>query len=836
MSAPRRRKSPFRPVLIALGAIFVLGVALYIVLISALDPARLRDALKDAVLRSTGRTLTVAGGVHLRIGLSPQFEVDDIALSNIPGGTRPQMLTAASARADLALLPLLSGDAVVAALSIDKPDIVLERAADGTPNWQFTPERRPLFHAPSGGGGGSHHAEIRKIVLTGGRVNFTPSQGPLRSFGIDQLTVSAANDDAPISLSVSGTYDGAGGTLPFTLSGSSGSYQRLQGGPVSALAGAWPLALQLDLHGADLHLEGGINHPDQWRSYQFRLTGHASDMSLFNALLPAPYLPPLLGVNLTALLSDDSAGQMRTSQVSVRAENSDLSQVAPGLVIKQALLSAPGPGQLAQLGVDGTYADQPMQIAIAVMQPDVLAARTPAQLTLSAKVAGATVSAHGTLPPALDESGLDVMVDARAPDLSSLSPLVKRALPAAHDVSLTAEVQDAGVKLRGITLHNLALGSSLGDVAGDLTVNWSPRPSLSGTLASSVLDLDAILSGAPGQSLPAIWPPPANSAPPVQLPATDTASPAPPVLSPTASAAAGDLPLAFLRTHDATLSLTVGDLTAWGQHYRDMAAHLELADGRLALNPFRAQAPEGTIIGGASIDATSDQPPVAVSLRSPSISARAVAALLGYPGQATGTMQVDAALSGTGPNFASFASGLNGHLGVGMVDGQVENSLIQGLIGEALQTAGVPSLGDGETLVRCLALRVDFSGGLGTIRALAADTSRLSLSGDGAVDLKGGTVDMHLRPQVKLGPTDISSVVSLRGSFGDLKASLDPAFGNGRVGIQIGSAETGSGCVEKLALARNGLGGPMPAASPSADTGFAIKLKKPKDLLKGLFH
>jgi AsmA protein len=296
------------------------------------------------------------------------------------------------------------------------------------------------------------------------------------------------------------------------------------------------------------------------------------------------------------------------------------------------------------------------------------------------------------------------------------------------------------------------------------------------------------------------------------------------------------LPLGFLRTHDATLTLSVGDLTAWGQHYHDLAAHLELADGRLALNPFRAQATEGAIIGGASIDATSDQPPVAISLRSPSIAAGALASLLGYPGQATGTMQVDAALSGVGPTFATFESGLNGHLGLALVNGQVDNALIQGLIGDALQTAGVPSLGDGTSQVRCFAARVDFANGVGTVRTLAVDTSRLSLGGDGTFDLNGRTLDMHLRPQLRLGPTEVSSPVSLRGPFADLKASLDPVFGGGRVGIQIGGGGNGAACVDKLAVARNGLGGPLPAAAPAQDAGLTLKLKKPKDLLQGLFH
>jgi hypothetical protein len=80
----------------------------------------------------------------------------------------------------------------------------------------------------------------------------------------------------------------------------------------------------------------------------------------------------------------------------------------------------------------------------------------------------------------------------------------------------------------------------------------------------------------------------------------------------------------------------------------------------------------------------------------------------------------------------------------------------------------------------------------------------------------------------------VAAPVSLHGSFGDLKASLDPVLDGGRFGLTIGSGPVGSsGCAGDLALARGGLGGPMPAAAP-ADPGLTIR--KPKDLLKGLFH
>jgi len=842
MNAMHRRGHPLRLALFAVGGIAVLGVAASVVVAAALDPAKLRDTLQDAVLRSTGRTLTVSGGVHLRFGLSPEFEVDGIALSNLDGTSRPQMLTAKSVRANLALLPLMGGDAVISALTLVGPDIVLERAADGTPNWQFTPPRRTLYqgHSAQPSNGTHHRVEIRRIDIAGGTMSWLPHQGQPRRFGIDHLTLSAASDDAPMSLDFAGSYDGPAGALPFTLTGSSGSFQRLQGGPVSALAGAWPLTLQLNIQGADLHVEGGFTHPDQVRSYQFRLTGHAADLSVLNAFLAKPYVPPLAGVNFTALLSDGSQGELRTSQLSIHTEASDLGRVVPGLSVKQLLFSAPGPGQLAQLSVDGSYADQPMRLAAAVMQPDIVAAGAPVQLTISAQAAGATLSAHGTLPPSMDSSGLDVQVEAKAPDLSTLSALVHESLPAAHGFALSAELEDAGVKLHGITVRNLMVTSSMGDVAGQFTANWYPRPAIAGTLASRMLDLDTIAAGAPGEILPAIWPPPAGGGPSVQvqMPQPDAQSPSqPPPVIPSLTLAARHftLPLAFLRANDADVSLTIGDLTAWGQHYHDVAAHLELVDGKLALNPFRAEAPEGAIIGGASIDASSDEPPVAVTLRTPSISAGAVAGLFGYPGQASGTMQVDAELSGVGQTEAALEASLNGRLGLAMVNGKVDNALVQAAIGDALQTQGVPSLGDGSSQVRCFALRMDFAGGVGKLRALAADTSRLTLSGDGIVNLNAGTADLHLRPQVRLGPTSVSSPVSLAGPFGALRASLDPAFGNGRVGIEIGGGG-GSGCTDKLALARNGLGGPLPSAAPPADTGLTIKIKKPKDLLRGLFH
>ncbi len=834
-----KRRSPLRPILLTAGAIIILGVAGLIVAGQALDPARLAETLKDSVHRSTGRDLTITGGVHLTMGLSPQFEVDGIALSNVAGASRAQMLTAQSLTARLALLPLLGGDAVISSLVLRDPDIILERGTDGVANWQFTPERRPLFghsgSASHGGGGG--RVEIRNVALEGGQVTWAAGPVAPVTLGITHLVWSAQDVDLPMSLA----FQGAKGNVPVTLTASSGSLQRLQGGPTSALAGAWPLTADLAVLRAGIHVQGGINHPEQGRGYQFRITANAPALAELNPLIKGATLPPLADVNANALLSDGSAGELRTSQVSLHTGASDLNAWVPGLAVKQLLLSAPGPGQLVQLSLDGTYQDQPLRVAGTAMQPDVVGSGGPIQATLTAQAAGANFAAHGAIPPSMNAAGLDVTVNARAADLSSLSPLVGRPLPPAHDFSLDAQVGDAGVRLRGVAIRNLAVGSSLGDISGELTVQWAPRAVLTGTLTSRVLDLDAI-GASEGGLLPAIWPlpdaggqsvaiPPAPSPTPPQ-----TAGAPPPTDVPlTGTPGANPLPLARLRNTDANLTLSIGDLTYGGQKLSDLQAHLQLTDGKLALNPFRAQTAEGAIIGGASLDASSDDPPIAVTLRSPSISADAVAGLAGYPGGAHGTMQVDAQLSGVGQTVQAIKSSLDGHLGLAMVNGSVEDSLVQGLLGAALDTAGVPSFGGGTSQVRCLALRMNFTNGAGTVTALAADTSKLSLDGTGEVDLRAQTADLHLRPRIRLGPTEVAAPVWLHGPFGDMKGTLDPVLGGGRVGMSIGGAPAGpSACAAKLALARGGLGGPLPAAAPAADAGFSIR--KPKDLLKGLFH
>ena len=836
---PKRRARLVLP-LIGLTLLLVLGAGLYIAAAAALDPAKLTLALQQSVKRATGRDLTVSGPVHLALGLAPSFVVDGVSLANIPGGSRPQMLTARSLRADVALLPLLTGDAVVESLTIEQPDILLERAPDGTPNWQFTPVLRAALYQsqpgePSGGGGS--HVEIHTLHVKGGQLTWQPAAGAKLVLGIDELTASNENPAAPLKIELKAEQNGT----PLTIQASTGSLDRLQGGPVSAMAGSWPLTVQVNAGEATAKLDGGIAHPDQLRGYLFALTGSIPDMAAITPFFPGVAIPPLKDVTFAARLSDSASGDLRTSQVSAHAGAADLSTWAAGLSIKSASFTAPGPGQNAQVTVDGFYADAPLHLAGTAMQPDLLAQNAPIAVTLSGEAGNAQFSAKGSMPPTLNASGLDLVVSAHAPDLAELSALAGRTLPPAHDLQFDAHVEDAGFKLRGVTLRDLSLSSSVAQISGTTTVLWSPRPTLNGTLVASHLDLDALF---PDFSFAnSLWAPLPPEAPPQTPAAAPVAPPPPPAADPSAAqpvpTVISDRPLNFalFRNADADLTLTAGTIIAGGEHYRDVSGHLTLADGKAALNPFRASVKSGVVVGGASIDANPEQPPVAISLRASAFPAGLLTALAGIPDGASGALQLDLQLSGAGQTPRTLAASLDGHAGLSMVNGELDGQLIQALVGDTLNAAGVPSIGAGNAAVRCLALRVDFSHGLADIRALAADTSRLSLDGSGEIDLAAETFDLHLKPSLHTGSIAATAPVSLTGPFAAPKAALDPVMG-GRVGFSLNTnadEAAPSACDSKLSIARGGAPGPMPAqASQAPSQNF--NFKKPKDLLQGLFH
>jgi AsmA protein len=809
----------------------VLGVGGWVVITGPASPDRLKAELERGISRATGRRFTIEGPVQISFGLAPGIAAQGITLANSPGGSRPNMVTAKSLSATLDLLPLLAGDIIIDKLTLQQPDIILETAADGTPNWEMHKIRRALFEAapePADSRQNSTTLEIHHLHIDGGTITYRPPVGGALTAQIDTLGIWSDGAAAQLHGTMTGQADG----VSFSGTLQAGSFERLEGGAVAALAGAWPLTITLQGPGASFKLDGGVNHPDEMRGYAFLLTGNVQDLVPLYPWLPKPLNLPLHDINFTGRVSDGANGERRTSAMSLNAGPSDLTAAVPGLVLKQAVFSAPGPGQQMQLTIDGQFQGAPLRFSGTATQPDTIAANTPIPVAISGQAASATLSLRGTVPSSWSGLGYDLQASLHVPNLADLSPLARRPLPEVKDVAFDAHIGDAGFKLRGFALHDLTLTSSLGDLDGNVTAAWSPVPTLSGTLASKHIDIDGIVAAMntlqpppPGEAAP----PPVSQAPPVApiLPGLPAPEAPPPHVIPDTK-----LPFGMLHDADANLTLSAERLAWGGETYRDLQAVLLAQSGKVILNPFRVTAPQGVIIGGLTLDASLSPPPVAFNLRAPAMSAAKLAAALGYDGGASGQVQIDAVLDGVGDTPHALAASASGHIGLAMVNGQFTDALFQNALGSALNTAGVPPLA-GSTDVRCLALRADLSHGQGRIDALALDTSRLSLTGTGSFYLDNETVDLHLKPTVRIGGTGIAAPVSLTGGFLDVKAAADPVMGGERYGLTIGGPAPDDGaCVADLAEARGGMPGPLPAVQAQVSG----PKKKPIDLLRGLFH
>ena len=94
-----------------------------------LDGDAVRAQAANAVRRSTGRELVIAGPIRLAWSLTPAIEARDVSLLNPPGMSRAATAHVDRVEAEVALLPLLERRVEVRRIVLAGADVLLERDA-----------------------------------------------------------------------------------------------------------------------------------------------------------------------------------------------------------------------------------------------------------------------------------------------------------------------------------------------------------------------------------------------------------------------------------------------------------------------------------------------------------------------------------------------------------------------------------------------------------------------------------------------------------------------------------------------------------------------------------
>jgi uncharacterized protein involved in outer membrane biogenesis len=464
----------------------------------------------------------------------------------------------------------------------------------------------------------------------------------------------------------------------------------------------------------------------------------------------------------------------------------------------------------------------------------------PWPVKLAVTVAGAKFGLDGTIADPVARTGLAFVLTANMPDLAALGAALKADLPVIKSLVFSAKLFGDP---RKILLSDLKIASSAGDLAGDLAVTmpFGGLPlGLTGTLKSEKLDLDALAA-----------------------PHAAAAKPAPVAGGPAAPAATrprwlipdGTLPVGQLQMVNADLHIAIGAVHVRAVDYNTIQAHVLLKDGVLTLDPASADLPGGHVALTLSADAGKTAPPVHLTLRAPGIALAPLLAALNEPPYATGNLEVTADLHGAGESPHAIAASLEGTLALVLPSGTIDIERIGGASAGVMRALN-PKAGSGAVELRCFALRVDFSHGVGSARALTLGSGLLNVDGSGSFDLTDETLALVLRSHVTLAGAAVTVPVKVFGPLAAPQTRVDrigiaesnAVLLGSLLGKPAGSA-IGDGqkpavldsCPAALAVAR-GEGPPAeaapaaPAPAPAAPAPAPAKPPNAGQMLQKLFH
>jgi len=234
---------------IALAAIGLLIVAIYVAIVVAFPPARLAVLLADKVKAATGRELRIDGGLSIRVLPGIAIQARDVVLANPDWGSRADMVTVRRAAIELSAGALLEGELRILRIDIEGVDALLESDGAARYNWQFTAatargaERKPVAdysRAP--------RFELERVVASDVLIAYRDgSKAPLQALTIETIDLRSNDSGSEVALAL------AVGKQRWKVEGQVGPGAILLAGKED-----WPFDLRLEGDGATASAKGAL--------------------------------------------------------------------------------------------------------------------------------------------------------------------------------------------------------------------------------------------------------------------------------------------------------------------------------------------------------------------------------------------------------------------------------------------------------------------------------------------------------------------------------------------------------------------------------------------------
>jgi AsmA family protein len=416
-------------------------------------------------------------------------------------------------------------------------------------------------------------------------------------------------------------------------------------------------------------------------------------------------------------------------------------------------------GQLGSLGAMGGGGMFPIKLDIAALKVNI---------GLDGKVGVPDGKPMADLKLALNGGSLAETLSAAAalePSLKGMELPVKGAFKVGSHVKL-----DGPTKISLGDL-NASIGplAVTGSVAADL---GGKRPAVDVVLKTDTINLDELL--------------PKSEA---------TAAPAPAKNDDGRVFPADPLPLDGLKAADAKVKFDANKIIVQGMEITNVSVNLSLKNGRLEVSPLGAMVAGGKIDGNVLLDASKSTAGLKAKIGVKQLDYGTLLTQKGLTDMATGKVDVNVDVTGSGTSVRQLMAGLNGKTRVATKDGRLESGALNIVSSDLLN---VFESKDDKKII-CGVVDFKITKGMANAHAIVFETGGISVVGTGSANLADETLKLRVDPRAK--KTSVATVamvpVDVIGTFAkpDWKIDMAGAAGN----VAAGAART-AGAIATMGL------------------------------------
>jgi len=366
---------------------------------------------------------------------------------------------------------------------------------------------------------------------------------------------------------------------------------------------------------------------------------------------------------------------------------------------------------------------------------------------------GAGLQAEGTVKPAAESPELDIRLTSTVKDPAAWGPLFDLSLPQLSPVTV------AGRYAGGRENHRFEGETRLGDtrLQTDFSRTLDSRiPHTNIKVSSDIVHLkDFGLYPAENKEKPAAPSTPEKSA------RKSLFSDQP-------------LPLDVLNSRSLSLNFRADKVAGQNVVLNRLNFDAKLKDGRLHIGPFEIGYQRGNLSGESVFDTSGREPELSIKITAEDVDIADVRSHLQKTPAVEGQLNLVVDLQSRGTSSKEIAANLSGEFGLAIENGRIQRG-VEMIAADALDLLLTAPVQKSYTDLNCLAGRLAFEKGIGTIQILYLDTPGVRARGAGSVNLGAESIDIVIKPEAKRRLFKGSSAIRIQGPLNNPAVKKVPA-------------------------------------------------------------